>query len=254
MRILVVEDDPTARAAVIRGLEAAGFKVDAAADGEEALLYLDSGHYDAVVLDRRLPGVSGDEVLARLRRRGQKVPVLMLTALDRVSDRVGGLEAGADDYLVKPFAFDELVARLRALIRRAAGGQVQPGFHDFVLDAATMAVRCGRRSVLLTAREFDILRALVQAAGRPLPARALANAAWPEPWEVSDETIWTHLANLRKKLRAAGSAVAIRTRRQVGYFLEAQARPEAPEEDPVTRRDDERPRPGLGGEAEAGEG
>lgn len=222
MRILVVEDDAAVRAAVARGLQAAGFKVDAAADGDEALLFLNGGHYDAVVLDRRLPGLSGDEVLAWLRRRGRREPVLMLTALDRVSDRVGGLEAGADDYLVKPFAFDELVARLRALIRRSSGGPRPAAFHDIALDPAMMAVRCGRRTVLLTAREMDILQALVQAGGRPVSPRALADAAWSEPWEASDEALWTHVANLRKKLRAAGSAVSIRNRRGVGYYLQVE--------------------------------
>lgn len=248
MRILIVEDDPTARAAIARGLKAAGFQVDAAADGDEALLFLNGGRYDAVVLDRRLPGISGDDVLAWLRRHGRQEPVLMLTALDRVSDRVGGLEAGADDYLVKPFAFDELVARLKALIRRAAGGPVQPGFHDFVLDRAAMALRCGRRTVLLTAREFDILQALVQAGGRPVPARALADAAWPEPWEASDEAIWTHLANLRKKLRAAGSTVTIRSRRQVGYFLQADGGPPGGvgEEGSAAEPKETKPREGAG--------
>ncbi|MEW6045244.1 MAG: response regulator transcription factor [Bacillota bacterium] len=231
MRILVVEDDPATRAAVSRGLVSAHFTVDTAADGEEALLFLADRHYDAVILDRRLPGVSGETVLAELRRRGQQVPVLMLTALDRVSDRVGGLEAGADDYLVKPFAFEELVARIKALIRRAAGSPGEPCFGDFVLDRKGVAVRCGNRSVLLTPREFDILQALVQARGRPVPARALADAAWPEPWEASDEALWSHLKNLRKKLQAAGSRVTVRSRRQVGYYLDVEEGKQGHEDD-----------------------
>lgn len=220
MRILVVEDDPVTRQAVTTGLEAAGFAVDGAADGDEALLFLMERHYDAVVLDRRLPGKSGDEVLATVRRKGLQAPVLMLTALDRVADRVGGLEAGADDYLVKPFAFEELVARLYALIRRATGAGLSLAFGDLVLDRRGMAVQCGSRHVLLTRREFEILQALVLARGRPVPGRALMDAAWPEPSEASDEAVWSHVKNLRKKLRAAGSRVAIKSRRQVGYFLE----------------------------------
>ncbi len=226
--MLVVEDDGTTRAAVCRGLEAAGFAVDAARDGEEALLFLEDRHYDAVVLDRRLPALSGDAVLQRLRRRGESVPVLMLTALDRLDERVGGLEAGADDYLVKPFAFEELVARLRALIRRAGGGWKALAFGDLELDRRQVAVVCGARTVLLTPREFDLLDALVRAGGRPVSGRALMDVAWPEPCEATEEALWSHIKNLRKKLQAAGSRVQLRTRRQVGYFLEMPGSPARP--------------------------
>ena len=219
MRILVVEDEPATRSAVCRGLAAAGFAVDEARDGTEAELFLEQRHYDAVVLDRRLPDVSGDAVLARLRRRGVMVPVLMLTALDRVSDRVTGLEAGADDYLVKPFAFEELLARLRALIRRSSGTYAELSFDDLALDREGVAVRRGSRRVLLTPREFDILQKLMQAGGRPVSARSLMDAAWPEPCEASEEALWSHVANLRRKLQLVGSQVGIRCRRQVGYFL-----------------------------------
>ena len=219
MRILVVEDEQTTRSALCRSLAAAGFSVDSASDGSEAELFLQQRHYDAVVLDRRLPDFSGDLVLARLRRRGLGVPVLMLTALDRVSDRVTGLEAGADDYLVKPFAFEELLARLRALIRRASGSYAELAFEDLTLDRESVAVRCASRRVLLTPREFDILQKLMQAGGRPVSARSLMDAAWPEPCEASEEALWAHVANLRRKLQLAGSQVGIRCRRQVGYFL-----------------------------------
>lgn len=235
MRVLLVEDEPATRSAVARGLAAAGFAVDEAADAAEAELFLAQRRYDAVVLDRRLPDESGDRVLARLRRRGERVPVLMLTALDRVSDRVSGLEGGADDYLVKPFAFEELVARLRALVRRAAGTYQNPRFDDLELDRQAFAVRCASREVLLTPRELELLHALIQAQGRPVPAQALMDAAWPDPTEASEEALWAHLAHLRRKLRLAGSRVQVRCRRQVGYYLA-----------PAAGRGEESP-PGEGG-------
>lgn len=227
MRVLVVEDDAAMRGALGRGLAGAGFQVDLAGDGEEALLFARDRAYDAIVLDRRLPVISGDEVLATLRRTGVRVPVLMLTALDRVPDRVQGLEAGADDYLVKPFAFEELVARLRALVRRAAGTSDGLGFANLVLDPARFAARCGNRSVLLTRREFDILAALVRARGSPVSAQRLADAAWPQPWDASEEAIWSHVKNIRRKLESIGAGLRITSRRGLGYHLAAADLPAA---------------------------
>ncbi|MBE3598991.1 MAG: response regulator transcription factor [Limnochordaceae bacterium] len=223
MRLLVIEDDPAMRDALERGLQTAGFQVDAAADGHEALLFAADRRYDAIVLDRRLPGLSGDQVLARLRGEGNRTPVLMLTALDRVSDRVRGLDAGADDYLVKPFAFEELLARIRALVRRSSGGgEKQLGYGDLVLDPLAVAARVGSRQVLLTRREFDLLAALVQAGGTPVPSAALQDAAWPEPWDASEEAVWSHIKNIRRKLEALGSQVRLVNRRGVGYLVTVQ--------------------------------
>lgn len=223
MRILLVEDDPSLGPTLAGGLREEGFQVDLAADGAEADLFLRDRTYDVIILDRLLPDGRGEELLARWRRQGLQTPVLMLTALDAVADRVTGLRAGADDYLCKPFAFAELVARLEALARRGRAPLVDLRVGPLVLEPAARRLRCGDRSVALTPREYALMEAFFRHPGQVLSRERLAEVAWPEPWEASDNLIEAHIRNLRRKIAlVAGSHEYLRTVRGVGYVLEGE--------------------------------
>lgn len=215
----MAEDDGPLRAVVERGLRENGYVVDAVADGEDALAHFRVYEYDVAVVDWRMPRVSGLEVVEQLRRRGSSVPVLLLTARDTVEDRVSGLDAGADDYLVKPFAFPELLARLRALQRRTPttlGPVLQVG--DVVLDPATRQVRAGSEEVVLTATELAILELLLRRSPAVVHRRSIALQVWDDEADaVGSNTIDVHLARLRAKLAAA--TVQIQTVRGVGYRI-----------------------------------
>jgi len=220
MRVLVVEDDRLLGDAVQVGLKQAGFAPDWVQDGQAAEAALDSEPFAAVVLDLGLPKRSGLDVLKRLRNRGVKVPVLILTARDAIEDRIHGLDAGADDYLVKPCDLGELAARLRALVRRAAGGAAPllvAG--NLQLDPAAHTVRQAGQTVDLSAREFALLHALMQSAGRVLSKGQLEQQlyAWGE--EVESNTVEVYIHHLRRKL----GADCIRTLRGVGYLLPKEA-------------------------------
>ncbi len=222
MRILLVEDDPKLAQAVVTGLRQEGYKVDHAADGTEAALFVADRSYDVIILDRLLPGIGGDDLLSRWRRQGLQTPILLLTALDTVSDRVTGLRAGADDYLGKPFAFAELVARIEALARRGVSPLADLTAGQLRLEPATRRLRVDDRTVALTAREYALMELFVRHAGQVLTREQLATAAWDEPWEASDNLIEAHIKNLRRKLALLPEAgVALRTVRGVGYVLEA---------------------------------
>lgn len=216
MRVLVVEDDRLLGDAVQAGLKQAGFAPDWVEDGVAAEAALASEPFAAVVLDLGLPKRSGLDVLKRLRQRGAKVPVLILTARDGIEDRIGGLDAGADDYLVKPFDLGELAARLRALVRRS-GGNASPLViaGDLELDPAAHVVCRAGQPVELSAREFALLHALMQSAGRVLSKAQLEQQlyAWGE--EVESNTVEVYIHHLRRKL----GAERIRTLRGVGYLL-----------------------------------
>ena len=217
-RILVVEDEPDLRRSLTRALDEAGFAVDASADGEDGLFRAQEIDYDAIVLDLMLPKLSGDAVLGALRAAGRATPVLLLTARDTVEDRVRGLDRGADDYLTKPFAIDELVARLRALIRRAQQAPVPVlVIGDLEVDLVRRRVRRDGREVMLTGREFGVLEQLVRHRGRVLSRTALSDHLYADDSEVVSNTIDVHVAALRRKL---GSAV-IETRRGHGYLIDA---------------------------------
>jgi DNA-binding response OmpR family regulator len=221
VRLLVAEDDPGLRSVLERGLRESGYVVDAVPDGAAALEYLRSYHYEAVVLDWRMPVTSGLEVIKRLRQQGSAVPVLMLTARDTVLDRVTGLDEGADDYLVKPFAFSELLARLRALQRREPAVQ-QPvlAIGDLTLDPARREVTVGGRSVSLTAIEYALLELLLRRSKAVVGRRAIAVHIWQhEADAVGSNTIDVHIARLRAKL--VGSTARINTVRGVGYQIVA---------------------------------
>lgn len=204
---------------LVEGLELAGYVVDAVEDGDQALAHLKANEYGACVLDWRMPGPSGLEVVTWARRRGMSVPILMLTAKDTTPERVQGLDEGADDYLVKPFDYPELLARLRALLRRP-GGDRQPVLRrgGLLLDPASRVVRAGDDPVELTPREFTILELLMRRAPEVVTRRSIALHAWPDEADaVGSNTIDVHMARLRGKL-ARGEA-RVETVRGTGYRL-----------------------------------
>jgi len=217
MRVLLVEDDALLGNGLHQGLIQHGFAVDWLRDGDQAEAALMTQDYDCVVLDWQLPGLSGLEVLKRLRARRKRVPVLMLTARDALEDRISGLDGGADDYLVKPVALSELAARLRAQIRRAAG-QPEPVFRwgSLTLDPALREVRLGDELVLLSNREFDVLAKLISQPSRPLSQDQLAAAMYAWGDDIQSNAVEVHVHHLRKKLGADW----IRTIRGVGYVLD----------------------------------
>lgn len=226
MRILVVEDEPKIARAVAEGLGAAGYDVAIADTGEDGFFQLVSKPYDLVVLDWMLPGRDGIEVLETIRAQGRDTPVLLLTAKDAVEDRVRGLDAGADDYLVKPFAFPELEARVRALLRRAP----TPPAQRFVigpleLDVQTRRVSRAGVEIALTLREFDLLRYLMQNADHVVSREMLARDVWEETTRATslDNVIDVHMARLRKKVDPDPADRLIETVRGVGFVLRAGA-------------------------------
>jgi DNA-binding response OmpR family regulator len=221
VRILVIEDDAPLRALIRRGLCEDGHVVDALADGRDCTEYLEGAHYDAMVLDLNLPLEDGLSILRRLRASGKRVPVLILTARDAGSDVVAGLDAGADDYLRKPFAFDELEARLRSLARRPAGwieSVLQLG--DLIFDAQTRQAHRGSRDLLLTAKEGIFLEVLMRNAGRTVTRRMLEERLWDRLSERGSNVLDVYARRLRKKLTERGEPQLLQTLRGLGYRLE----------------------------------
>lgn len=219
-RILVVDDDPKILSFMRRGLSFAGYAVDIAADGEEALAIARDQAPDLVVLDVMLPGVDGLEVCRRLRAGDPDLPILMLTARDRVPDRVAGLDAGADDYLVKPFAFDELLARIRALLRRARPpeGDILR-YADLSLNPATREVERHGRPIELTAREHELLEFLLRHPRQVLSRDLIFERVWGSDFLGESNLIDVHIMRLRDKLEAEGEPRLIHTIRGAGYTL-----------------------------------
>ena len=214
-RVLVVEDDHGVRDVVARGLREEGFRVTTAADGASALRTVEDGA-DAVVLDVGLPDSDGRDVCQAMRARGLDVPVLFLTAYDGVTNRLSGFSAGGDDYLVKPFHFAELVARLQVALRRT-GSDAGLLSEDLRLDPATHDLALAGRSVPLTPTEFRIMGCLMTGAGTVVPRRALVRAGWPEGAIVTPNTLDQYVAKLRRKLRELDTGRRIDTARGVGY-------------------------------------
>lgn len=220
MRILLVEDYAPLRTSVSQGLQEAGFAVDASADGEEGLWYAEGGDYDAIILDIMLPAVDGLTILGRLRRAGKTVPVLLLTAKDTVDDRVAGLDRGADDYLVKPFAFEELLARVRALVRRkydAKDPVLRVG--DLEVDTAAHAVRRAGQSIDLTAREYALLECLAWRAGQVVSRTDIWEHVYDFHASAESNVVDVYIGYLRRKIERPGLPRLIHTRRGEGYML-----------------------------------
>lgn len=224
MRVLLVEDDEHLARAVQRGLQEEGYVVDHAPTGPDARLLAETRHYDLIVLDRMLPEVSGDELLAGWRRQRVTTPILMLTALDAISSRVTGLRAGADDYMVKPFAFEELLARLEALARRASTAAGSGAFlraGDLTLNLETGDLESSGGTVRLSAQEFRLLEFFLRHPGQILTRRAIVDACWQDPVAITDNALDAQIKNLRKRLNAVSPRAWLQTRRGLGYVLEA---------------------------------
>jgi DNA-binding response OmpR family regulator len=221
MRVLVVEDYEPLLKSLVQGLTEAGFAVDGSADGEEGLWYARSNEYDAIVLDIRLPKLDGLSIVERLRAEGDATPVLLLTAKDTVDDRVTGLNAGADDYLIKPFAFAEMLARVRALMRRkydAADPVVR--VRDLEINTATRGVRRAGERVELTAREYALLEYLALRAGQVVSRSDIWEHVYDFRSTAESNVVDVYIGYLRKKLEGPGRARLIHTRRGQGYVLE----------------------------------
>jgi two-component system OmpR family response regulator len=217
MRVLLVEDEPDLARGIARGLTDAQCAVDVAGDGEDALARAAGGPYDVIVLDLMLPRISGWQVLQSLRRGGSRTPVLILTARDAVGDRVRGLNQGADDYLTKPFALPELLARLHALVRRAShqpSPEIQVG--SIRIDLAGQRVYRGPEEIAVTARELAILTLLARHRGRVVSRTAISEHLYNDDSEVLSNAIDVHVASLRKKLGVG----LIETRRGLGYLID----------------------------------
>ena len=220
MAILVVDDDRRLRDALRRVLVSNGFEVEVAGDGDEALARLRARAFDAVVLDVMMPGSDGMEVCERLRAAGDQLPVLMLTARDAVRDRVAGLEAGADDYLVKPFANEELVARVRALLRRSGGvGTELLVFADLELDLLTHDARRDGREMELSPIEFELLEFFLRHPRQVLPRGLIYERVWGHDASLSSNSLDVFVGHLRRKLEAGGERRLIQTVRGVGFTL-----------------------------------
>jgi two-component system OmpR family response regulator len=216
MQVLLVEDDKVLADGVARILAAQGMTVELAENGNQADAQLQRGRPQVVVLDIGIPGIDGFEVVRRLRARGSNIPVLLLTARDAVEDRVRGLELGADDYLVKPFAAPELIARIRALTRR--GGHAATAIRGLALDLDAKRARVNGNPIELSVREWTVLQYLIQQATRVVSKEQILNAILPWGGELSHNAVEVYVSRIRLKI--AGSGVSIRTIRGFGYMLE----------------------------------
>ena len=223
MRILVVEDDPSLHKIISRRLREEGYAVDDCYNGEEALSYLLAAEYDCVILDWMLPVRDGIAVLSEARQRGITAPVLMLTAKDAISDRVQGLDAGADDYLTKPFAYDELSARVRALLRRKAKEkQTMLTAGDLVMDLAAHRVTRGEKEITLTSKEFALLEYLLRNQGLVLTRSQIADHVWNYDFDYDSNVVDVYIRYLRNKIDKPFGSSMIQTVRGYGYTLKAE--------------------------------
>jgi two-component system response regulator MprA len=217
-RVLVVDDDPAVRSAVSRALRV-DYDVAEAADGSEALARQTSSPVDVIVLDLLMPEVGGIEVCRTLRRREDQVPILVVTARDAVDDRVEGLDAGADDYLVKPFAIEELRARVRALLRRTGAGDGALRFADVTLDPSTREAHRGDRRMQLTRTEFNLLELFMRNPRQVLTRSQIYERVWGYDFGATSNALWVYIGYLRRKLEEGGEPRLLQTVRGVGYAL-----------------------------------
>lgn len=223
MRILVVEDEKRIARFIKTGLEEESYAVDVVSDGSAALDWVASTSYDLILLDVMLPGLNGFEVTRILRQRGIDTPILMLTARDEVDDRVRGLDAGADDYLPKPFAFKELLARIRAQVRRASTtGKVDTVLEvgELQLDMVTHTARRGSRDIELTSKEYALLEYLMRHPHRPLSRTLIREAVWGYDYYGASNVVDVYVRHLRQKIEADGEAPLIHTVRGIGYKID----------------------------------
>ena len=225
MNVFLLEDDAETADFVARGLRERGHQVELSADGVAALQRLSAGTFDVVVLDRMVPGIDGLSLLKVLRASGDKTPILMLTAMSQINDRVAGLEEGADDYLVKPFAFSELAARVMALGRRSATAEPQAVLRiaDVEMNLLRREVRRGGRLVELQPREFMLLEQLMRSPGRVVTRTMLLDRVWNFGFDPKTNIVETHMSRLRSKLNEGFSRSAIRTVRGAGYMMDDDA-------------------------------
>jgi DNA-binding response OmpR family regulator len=238
MRVLLVEDDSRIAHFVAKGLREQSYAVDVAVTGEEALYQVAINTYDLVILDVMIPAPDGFAVCKELRRTGHRMPVLMLTARDAVEDRVEGLDRGADDYLTKPFEFRELLARLRALLRRPSA--VQPAtlsVADLVVDTAGQAVTRSGKFISLTAKEYALVEFLARNAGRVVGRAEIAEHVWDEEFDPFSNLIEVYVNRVRRKIDTKGAKPLLHTRRGAGYVLSSDANADGKQAD-GRRRDD----------------
>ena len=221
MRLLLAEDDRDLCAAVKALLERSGYMVDAVGDGEEAVEYASAENYDGMILDWMMPKMDGVQALTQVRRKGNSTPCMLLTARDAVEDRVTGLDAGADDYLPKPFDAGELLARIRAMLRRRetyVPDTVQ--WEDLVLDKGSCELRCGSESLRLTGKLFQLMELFMENPRILFSVQQLMDKVWGWDAEAEINVVWVNISQLRKKLAELGTAAEIRVHRGTGYSLE----------------------------------
>lgn len=222
VRLLIAEDELDLAEALTVFFEKNQYTVDCVHDGQAAFDYAGTGGYDAVILDIMMPKLDGLQVLKRLRDGGISTPVMMLTAKGEKNDRIAGFDSGADDYLPKPFAPDELLSRVRAMLRRS--GDYKPAvlqFGDLELDCGNSILRCAGQAERLSGREFQVMELFMRSPQVILSAERIMERVWGWDAEAEINVVWVHISNLRKKLAAIGSSVAIRANRGLGYSLEA---------------------------------
>ena len=222
MRLLIAEDEPDLAEALTAFFEKNRFTVEAVNDGISAYDYVVSGDYDAIILDIMMPGKNGIEVLKELRQEGIKTPVMMLTAKGEEDDRITGFDSGADDYLPKPFAPDELLSRVRAMMRR--NEDYKPSlltFKDISLDTNSGVLKTGDKETRLSGREFQVMELFMRSPNVVFSADRIMECVWGWDSEAEINVVWVHISNLRKKLKSIGSEVSVVASRGIGYMLEA---------------------------------
>ncbi len=223
MRLLIAEDEPDLAEALTVLFEKNQFSADAVGDGFAAYEYASSGEYDAIILDVMMPKMNGVDVLKKLREEHINTPVMMLTAKTQKDDRITGFNAGADDYLPKPFEPDELICRVRAMLRRSS--EYKPTvltFGDVSLDCGSGLLCCGGKSVRLTGREFQLAEMFMRSPNVVFSADRMMEKIWGWDSDAEINVVWVHISNLRKKLRGIGSSVTVKANRGMGYVLEAE--------------------------------